>query len=139
MNLQREIQKLVKLQEFARNDLKHVIGVEAVRDSKQNFRDGGFDGQPWTPRKRKNRKGKKDTKPLTDTGDLGDSIDYNADFNKVDVGTPFEWAKVHNEGLRAGRGNGFQMPKRQFLGVSERMKSKLKSKIDTEVKRILGK
>jgi len=29
-----------------------------------------------------------------------------------------EYAKVHNEGLRAGRGKGFVMPKRQFIGKS---------------------
>lgn len=136
-NLQSEIQKILRLAEFAKNDLKHIVGVEAVRDSKANFRDGGIDGKPWTPRKKKNRKGKSDTKPLTDTGDLGDSIDYNADFNEVKVGTPFEWAKVHNEGGKAGRGNGFTMPKRQFVGVTERMKGKIEEKIKREIEKIL--
>ena len=31
------------------------------------------------------------------------------------------YAKVHNEGLRAGRGLGFQMPKRQFMGQTRKL------------------
>ena len=136
-NLNAEIRKIIRLAKFAKNDLKHIVGTEAVKDSKANFRDGGFNGRKWEPRKKSNRKGKRDTKPLTNTGDLGDSIDYNADFNEVKVGTEFSWAKVHNEGGKAGRGKGFTMPKRQFVGVADRMKGKLEDKIKREIEKIL--
>lgn len=36
-----------------------------------------------------------------------------------------KYARVHNEGLRAGRGNGFKMPKRQFIGYSKSMNDKI--------------
>jgi len=36
-----------------------------------------------------------------------------------------KYARVHNEGLRAGRGGGFQMPKRQFIGYSKTMSDKI--------------
>jgi phage virion morphogenesis protein len=136
-NLDAEIRKIIRLAEFARNDLKQIVGVEAVRDSNANFREGGFDGKKWSARKNKNRKGKRDTKVLTDTGDLGDSIDYNADFNEVKIGTNLDYAKVHNEGGRSGRGKGFTMPKRQFLGVTQRMEKKITDKIEKEFKKIL--
>jgi phage virion morphogenesis protein len=136
-NLQAEIRKITRLTEFVKNDLKNIVGVEAVRDSKANFREGGFDGKKWTPRKNKNRKGKRDTKVLTDTGDLGDSINYNADFNNVEIGTNLTWAKVHNEGGHAGRGKGFTMSKRQFLGVTPRMEKKITDKILKELNKIL--
>ncbi len=136
-NLGAEIRKIIRLADFAHNDLKKIVGVEAVRDSKINFRQGGFEGKKWTARKNKNRKGKRDTKVLTDTGDLGDSIDYNADFNEVKIGTNLTYAKVHNEGGRSGRGKGFTMPKRQFLGVTSRMEKRISQKVERELKKIL--
>jgi phage gpG-like protein len=33
------------------------------------------------------------------------------------------YAKVHNEGLRAGRGAGFTMPRRQFMGMHNKLNS----------------
>lgn len=128
--------RIIALQRFVRNDIKTIVGVEAVKDAKQNFKDGGFAGKEWEKRKSKNRKGKKDTKPLTDSGDLGDSIDWEADFNGVKVGSDLDYAQVHNEGLKAGRGNGFQMPKRQFLGETKRMNSAVKNKIDRELNKL---
>ena len=61
------------------------------------------------------------------TGDLGRSIEQ--DRSRTGRGQTIVWtnpskfansqkiyAAVHNEGLRAGRGAGFKMPKRQFMG-----------------------
>ena len=36
-----------------------------------------------------------------------------------------KYARVHNEGLRAGRGKGFKMPKRKFVGYSKSMNDKI--------------
>jgi phage gpG-like protein len=44
------------------------------------------------------------------------SIYYRPDDCRVTVGTEVPYAAIHNEGLRAGRGKGFKMPKRQFMG-----------------------
>lgn len=43
------------------------------------------------------------------------------------------YSAVHNEGLRAGRGRGFRMPKRQFMAHS----SKLAEKTEKEIIKIL--
>jgi phage gpG-like protein len=63
------------------------------------------------------------------TGDLGRSI--QTDRSRTGAGRATVWtnpskftrsdriyAAVHNEGLMAGRGKGFKMPKRQFMGES---------------------
>jgi phage gpG-like protein len=47
------------------------------------------------------------------------------------------YARVHNEGLRAGRGRGFQMPRRQFIGESKELTKKVEDIIENEIGRIL--
>lgn len=39
------------------------------------------------------------------------------------------YARVHNEGLKAGRGSGFTMPKRQFVGYSRIMNARIERTI----------
>jgi len=50
--------------------------------------------------------------------------------------TTGKYARVHNEGLRAGRGQGFQMPKRQFVGYSGVMNRRIIEMINKEIKSI---
>lgn len=45
-----------------------------------------------------------------------------------------KYARVHNEGLRAGRGRGFKMPKRQFVGYSHVMNARIVRMINRYVK-----
>jgi len=45
-----------------------------------------------------------------------------ADWNLIKLVVDLPYAKVHNEGLRAGRGAGFKMPKRQFMGQTAELK-----------------
>ena len=46
------------------------------------------------------------------------------------------YGRVHNEGLRAGRGSGFIMPKRQFMGESEELNALIISEIERKLKQI---
>lgn len=64
-----------------------------------------------------------------DTGDLGRSINVSYSKGQVTVFSDTIYAKVHNEGLRAGRGKGFIMPQRQFLGPSEALEQDIKQQI----------
>lgn len=50
--------------------------------------------------------------------------------------SPVEYARVHNEGLRAGRGAGFKMPKRQFVGYSESLNRKIKARLEGRINQI---
>jgi len=47
------------------------------------------------------------------------------------------YASVHNFGLRAGRGKGFIMPKRQFMGESKTLNKKIVRLIERRIKKIL--
>lgn len=49
------------------------------------------------------------------------------------------YAKVHNDGLRAGRGKGFQMPKRQFIGDSYNMDRNIRSKVEQRILKAFNK
>lgn len=49
-----------------------------------------------------------------------------------------KYANVHNEGMRAGRGRGFKMPKRQFVGYSGKLNRKIISTFEKRMERILS-
>jgi len=117
------------------------IGNTAKNFFVENFRKQGFDDktvQRWKPRKRttyKTKSGKvvDDTTRaiLVKTGDLRRSIIRvpNKAALNVKIQTDLIYAKVHNDGLRAGRGKGFKMPKRQFIGDSYNLNEKVKAVI----------
>jgi phage gpG-like protein len=141
-----------------------IAGKVAVDLFKQNFRDEGFFGQAWKEVKRRQgedmqqqaserrawsrgegsrrRWNRQSSNILTGTGDLGRSIEYRFPGNgTVQIftserafGSKEPYGRVHNEGLRAGRGKGFQMPKRQFIGDHP----KLRQTIAEEIERKLG-
>ena len=46
------------------------------------------------------------------------------------------YAGVHNSGGRAGRGRGFQMPKRQFIGRSKKLDDKITRLISRRISKI---
>lgn len=48
-------------------------------------------------------------------GKLRRSIEVEHHGNEIKASTDVVYAPVHNEGLRAGKGKGFQMPQRQFM------------------------
>ena len=47
------------------------------------------------------------------------------------------YASVHNFGLRSGRGKGFTMPKRKFMGESKVLNKKIVRLIKARIKKIL--
>lgn len=129
--------------EQLKRDFPPVAGNIAVRYFVKSFDDQSWDGQAWDDVKRRN-----DTTSAAykypKTKDLGrhnrpiligksekkegstqhlraavNSSLESASFEAIDFKVPGEYPQVHNEGLRSGRGNGFTMKKRQFIGVSE--------------------
>ena len=83
----------------------------------KNFDREGLFAEKW--RRRKNNVDP-DRKVLTKTGALRESIESSSGRGGAEIRFTSQspYARVHNEGLRAGRGKGFQMPKRQFIGDS---------------------
>jgi phage gpG-like protein len=76
---------------------------------------------------------------LTNTGRLRRSLTKKKTGNyTVLISTNVDYAQVHNEGLRSGRGKGFKMPKRQFVGYSQRLRDNLKQKFDLRIKKLFS-
>lgn len=56
---------------------------------------------------------------------------------RITSNTPY--AEVHNRGLRSGRGAGFTMPKRQFVGFSRKMNRNVKDKLNKRIRSVFKK
>jgi len=116
---------------------------EAVNHFKANFKLGGFMDrslEKWKPRKNNKDKGR-GILIGKGSGRLKRSIkrsSLSATRTIIGVsGTPTKYASVHNFGLRAGRGKGFIMPKRQFMGESKVLSKKISRLIERRLKKIL--
>jgi phage gpG-like protein len=118
-----------------------AIGKKAVDLFTENFQKEGFQdngAKPWkeVQRRARNARGAAGSRKILTgkTGDLGRSIKYEVSPGKVTVYSDVIYADVHNEGLKAGRGAGFTMPKRQFIGDS----ADLDKIIDDEIEKTLN-
>lgn len=114
--------------------LRDVIEVEAEAFHAKNFRQEGFTdvgNQPWQPRKAtKKDAGKGKRGLLVDTGAMKRHATTGEVRGKqVDFTFPLAYMRVHNEGGKAGRGAGFQMPKRQFVGPSQYLEHRIQQKV----------
>jgi phage gpG-like protein len=158
-----------EFQQFYIKTAPRAAGIIAVRLFKENFQKEGFFGEKWQEVKRrqessgnvkkltrgknkgelraKNAWGRR--KILTGaTKDLGRSITYKLEKEgSVLIYTdPNEfthskepYGRVHNEGLRAGRGDGFIMPKRQFAGEHPILRKAIVEEIERKLRELTEK
>lgn len=132
-----------KLTRLIHRELPIKIGGMAKDHFQDNFRKGGFVNgglKKWKPAKRTGQGKKADGRYgtlLSSRNHLYNSIDYVPGDAKVTIQNKVPYAAVHNEGLKAGRGKGFTMPKRQFIGESKELTDKIKNKIETEIDKII--
>jgi phage gpG-like protein len=152
-------ERIRKLQEFANgDDIKDVMGVEAVAHFKQSFDKQGFtdeNTEPWADVKRRDpdsewyghsgQTGKfsaarTSAKILTgETGELKESTYYTKTEKGVRVYNEKPYARVHNFGGMAkvyGK-KAFQMIARPFIGPSATMMTNIRTEIKTRIKSIL--
>lgn len=128
-----------------------IAGNVAEEHIKANFLKQGFEGTPWkevqrripgskTYRANARRHPARLSRPILtgDTGDLGRSINVSYSKGQATIFSDKIYAKVHNEGLRAGRGKGFIMPQRQFLGPSEALEQDIKQQIKEQFQRLFN-
>lgn len=125
--------------------LPKQIGNDAVKHFCNSFRLGGFEDQGvemWALPKRK-QGGKGFTRAdrtratLVQSGALRNSVHViSTSPGVVVIGTDLPYTKIHNDGLKMGRGGG-NMPKRQFKGNSRKLNAQLKKKISFEVLKAL--
>ncbi|MEY2738666.1 MAG: Phage virion morphosis family [Bacteroidota bacterium] len=121
-----------------------LLGNEAENHFKQGFERGGgmTDAGSWKPRKRQERaRGIGNYRAiLVQSGILKRDIKRRqTSWKRTVVSTSAlteDYASVHNQGLRSGRGAGFVMPKREFIGKSSRLVSKHKLLIQKELKKL---
>ena len=64
---------------------------------------------------------------------LKDSIRSDANSARVIFSTDKPYAQVHNEGGHAGRGKGFIMVKRQYMGPSQKLDQNIEAKLTREM------
>lgn len=150
-----ELMSKFKLKEKAKaiddaiKDSFFIASKDALAFYQKGFANEGFTDErlrKWVPRKNQIRGGlgaslrtrHPNTLPtLTKSGRLRKSLKVNTNFkSRITIWTDVEYAAVHNEGLRSGRG--FKMPKRKFLGYSStlnrRILAKMTAKIATAIK-----
>jgi len=120
--------------------LDTIVAVEAENMWAENFRMEGFTDlvfTAWQPRK------KPETPQralLVKTSTLkGHALKGRKVGDHIDFVFPLEYEKVHNEGLRAGRSNGFKMPKRQFIGESAELNKRIQTKATAFINHRLNK
>lgn len=126
------------------NETKNYFIVE-------NFNKQQWDGKLWeeVERRKEGTKAYKYATPENRTRQIligsGSGILRRAVINSLQKATfeliHFEvkdvaYAKVHNEGLRSGRGLGFQMPKRQFMGQTRKLGEIQRRVIDKTIDKI---
>lgn len=150
-----EAGKIRKLQQQAQKAMEAALTdmlITAQNHFTENFRKQGFDDrivEKWQPRKRQfyRTKGGRRVDDSTrgiligkGTGTLRRSLRRLKTSRYSGIiyvtGNATEYAKVHNDGLRAGRGIGFKMPKRQFVGHSYNMFQKIDRKVRQRLDRI---
>lgn len=150
-----EAGKIRKLQQQAQKAMEAALTdmlITAQNHFTDNFRKQGFDDrivEKWQPRKRQfyRTKGGRRVDDSTrgiligkGTGTLRRSLRRLKTSRYSGIiyvtGNATKYAKVHNDGLRAGRGRGFKMPKRQFVGDSYNMFQKIDRKVRQRLDRI---
>jgi phage gpG-like protein len=159
MDYKRAIKQLNEIKKDLKGHVRVVAPYRAaevaVKMFKENFQREAFFGSRWKEVQRRKefviRKGKKVKNYATGaarirriltgaTGDLGRSIEKSVPGNgTAKVYSDLPYSAVHNEGLRSGRGAGFMMPKRQFMGEHKRLSNAIVKVIEKTLDEVLKK
>jgi phage gpG-like protein len=129
---------------YIANEAPRHVGKIAVDHFKQNFDDQGFTDstlQQWREVKRRmppKRKGAAGERKILhgETSELFNSLAHRPETRRSVIYSDLVYAAVHNEGLKAGRGKGFKMPKRQFMGPSVKLDDKIHARFTRDLARI---
>jgi len=116
------------------NETLNDIKVNLTEEFDKNFERKAFFDQKWQPRKSKKAKGSL----LIVSSRLRRGTKAQVINNSVVFTNDTPYAAVHNEGLRAGRGRGFTMPKREFIGDSPKVQEICKEIIENNINDFLN-
>lgn len=141
----------VKILDKVKTILPEVVAIEGLRHFEKSWDDQGFTNNNlvrWKKRKEpkygKKRWGKKNVGRAILVGHqsdtkgthLKDSLREEHNEKEVIFSTDKAYAQVHNEGGKAGRGKGFIMEKREFMGESQVLNDKIAAKMDREIDKL---
>jgi phage gpG-like protein len=152
-NLQDHVKKIAaSLKAWEQQIARDIVAVEAEQFHEKNFRDEGFTDaslQKWPARKPPRQNKTKPTPPDKNKGRAllvqsstlkGHALKGRTLSSAVEFVMPLDYMKVHNEGGKAGRGKGFTMPKRQYIGESayldKRIEEKARRFLDEQLKNL---
>lgn len=134
---------LRKVSEKLKRELPLIVANKAKNHFIDGFRRGGGKTDKsragWQARKRADKQ-KGSRAILVKSGTLRNDLDIRkTTFSEIVLGTQDTvYASVHNNGERAGRGAGFQMPQREFLGDSRALDAKIVTLIKKKMKQHYG-
>ncbi len=127
--------KLKTVAQEIQHDCAEIIAESATEYFKDSFKRKAFNGRSWK------RTVKRTGSTLIESGNLMNSIrPTEVTDKKVVIAAGNEkvaYARVHNEGLRAGRGKGFSMPKRQFMGESNELNQLIIKELERKLNQLL--
>ena len=136
-------QRVIANMDRIKTTLPRVLANETKNYFVGEFNKQQWDGKRWLDPKRKQKttgSSRNKSATLVQSGTLRRAVINSLQqatfklihFEVKDVA----YAKVHNEGLRAGRGIGFQMPKRQFMGQTKKLGEIQRRVIDKTIDKI---
>ncbi len=139
MTLRESINRKIRNLKDAKRNIPFLVSNNSKNFFLQSFRNQGFTDnslEKW--QKRDNRSRRNSGRAiLVDTGALRRSIKVSqSSFNKIVITSNLPYAAVHNYGLKAGRGRGFKMPKRKFMGNSKKLNQQNIDIIKSELTKI---
>jgi len=118
-----------------------VLAAQIERHFRQGFEKGGGQTDDSRGGWKKRKKPDAGRGILIKSGLLRRDVKQRAaTFRNIIVGTSnrtIAYAQVHNEGLQSGRGAGFIMPKREFIGYSLILEERNAKLIAAELKKML--
>ncbi len=135
----------IKSQQVFNVDIKRKLPIRLANSIEKHFRQGFEKGGGQTDASRGGWKPRKNVDAgrgiLIKSGTLRRDVKQReATFQAIRVATSnttIDYADVHNRGLRSGRGKGFTMPKREFIGKSAVLEARNNQMIAGELKRML--
>jgi len=102
-----------KLPDFIVDKAQHIVDESFM---KEQYQDGKSDKWKGRSKDKEAANERSDRRALlVKGGSLIKSVEAERRGTDIVIGTDVPYAQVHNEGLRSGRGSGFQMPQRQFM------------------------
>ncbi len=120
-DIRRAFEKLLRNQRASKSAMRN-IGEILLDSTKERFTDEkGPDGKPWSknaPATLMHKRNPKILQELGEGGGLLGTIAYQANDVRVEVGSPKDYAAIHQFGGEAGRNRAVKIPARPYLGLS---------------------